>query len=157
MQNKSSVPAISNLSFREPENVKQNLPRKIEYYDFNVVDYSETRRVVGRQRDKHQQRPEFDEGAEATSVGKWRIPTWSGGRGAAAIVSIGLSRKLTYQHYWLKRFRTLLLRVQSLIYSRWDKIPPTHDEFPISIWTVSYYIYWILGVEGATQLRHYCW
>ena len=42
----------------------------MEYYNFNVVDNSETKRFVGHEIDKHQRRPEFEEGAEATGVGK---------------------------------------------------------------------------------------
>ena len=53
VQNESTVPTFFNLSFGEPENIKQILRRKMEYYDFNVVDDSETRRLVGCKRDKH--------------------------------------------------------------------------------------------------------
>ena len=70
VRNKHTVPTVSNLSFGEPENVKQILQRKIEYYDVNVVDNSKTKRFVGCEIDKHQQRLEFEEGVEATGIRK---------------------------------------------------------------------------------------
>ena len=68
MQNKSTIPAVSNLSFGEPKNVKQILWKKLEYYDFNVVDDSKTRRIVGCKRNEHQRRPEFDKGAKQQAL-----------------------------------------------------------------------------------------
>ena len=123
-ETKCTVPGVSNLSFGEPKNVKQILWKEMEYYDFNIMDDSETKRFVGRETNKHRWRLEFEEGTEATGIGKWRISTWSGDRGTMATVSTSLNRKLMYQHYSLKRFHTLLLWVQNLIYSRWDNIPP---------------------------------
>ena len=53
VQNKHTVPAISNLSFGELENVKQILWKEMEYYDFNVMDVLETKRFVGLETEEH--------------------------------------------------------------------------------------------------------
>ena len=70
VQNKCTVPAVSNLSFGEPENIKQILWREMEYYDFNVMDDSQTRRFVGRKGDEYWWQLEFKEGAKVISIGK---------------------------------------------------------------------------------------